>query len=77
MTKFQYLWTVTLWVKMLQLESEGFWFKPQLTLSWDFYDYYLAVPQPTLNHSQKDSLPNPIGQNRSNALINIGLVGHG
>ena len=50
MTKFYYLGSVALRVKVLQIESECLRFKLHLTLSC-----YLAVPQPTLSHYQKDS----------------------
>ena len=60
MTKCQYLGRVTYWVKTLQLESEGSWFKLHLALDWDLYNCFLAVPQPTLDHLQRDSLINPM-----------------
>ena len=60
MTQFQYLERVAKWVKTLQLESEGSRFKPYLALSWAFNNCYLVVPQPTLCHSQRDNLSNPV-----------------
>ena len=60
MTKFQYLERVAERGKTLRLELEGSQFKPQLALSWAFYNCYLVVPQPTLGHSQSDSLTNPM-----------------
>ena len=50
-------------VGTLKLEFEGSQFKPQLALSWIFYNCYLVVPQTTLGHSQRDSLTNPKYQN--------------
>ena len=38
MTKFQYFERVAYWVKTLQLELEDSRFKPQLALSWTFYN---------------------------------------
>ena len=49
MTKFYYFGSVALRVKVLQIESECFRFKPHQVLSC-----YLAVPQPTLSHYQQD-----------------------
>ena len=56
MTRFQYYGRVASWVKTLQLESERSRFKPHFALSWTFYNFYLAVPQPTLGYSQSESL---------------------
>ena len=52
MTKFYYLGSVVLRVKeeLLQIESEYSRFQPHWALSC-----YLAVPQPTFSHYQKDS----------------------
>ena len=50
MTKFYYLGSVVLRVKVLQIESEYSRFQPHWALSC-----YLAVPQPTFSHYQKDS----------------------
>ena len=60
MTRFQYCGRVVSWVKTLQLESERSQFKPHLALSWAFYNFYLAVLQPTLGYSQSESLTYPI-----------------
>ena len=49
MTKFYYLASVSVRVKVLQIESEYFRFKPHQALSC-----YLAAPQSTLSHYQKD-----------------------
>ena len=49
MTKFYYFGSVALRVKVLQIESECFRFKPHQVLSC-----YLAVPQPPLSHYQQD-----------------------
>ena len=58
MTKFQYLERVAYWVKTLQLELKGSQFKLHVALTWAFYNCGLVVPQPTLGHSQRDSLTN-------------------
>ena len=50
MTKFYYLESVALRVKVLQIESQCCRFKPYYALNC-----YLAVPQPTLSHYQMDS----------------------
>ena len=50
MTKSYFLESVALKVKVLQIESECFRFKTHKAISC-----YLAVPQPTLTHYQKDS----------------------
>ena len=60
MNKFQYLGRVAKWVKTLQLESDVSHFRLNLVLSWDFYNCYLAVPQPTLYHSHRNSLIKPV-----------------
>ena len=44
----------------LKLESQNFRFKSHLVLSSTFYNCHLAVLQPTLGHSQSDSLTNPM-----------------
>ena len=56
MSTFQYLERVVRWVKTLQLELKGSWFKPHLTLSWTFSN---CSKQPPLGHSQRHSLSNP------------------
>ena len=52
MTKFQYLERVADWVKTSQLESEGCL---PLGTQLGIYNCCLAVQQPTLGHSERDS----------------------
>ena len=57
MTKFQYLESV-IWTKTWQLESEGFWFKPEmgwagllLTLIWLSQSQLRAIPKVSLTNA--------------------------